>query len=199
MTGSRRSRVIPGVLVLLLLAGAGWWMLRGRQSEPVEVSEEAAAAAEGKLERLRAEGEPARLSEVELSSLLRFRSPAWFSERVGEPSVELDGDTVRVGGTIATSELPSHPDLDRVRVLLPDSSDVDVVGRLEALPSGRAALDIDRVEFAGIPIPERYYPDVLARFGRQEEPGLGPHAIAVPLPAGVGSVRAEGGYLILTP
>ena len=194
-----------GLLVLALLAAGGWWLrgpiagLLGIGGDPVEVSPEAAAAAEEKIQRLREGGEPATLSEVELSSLLRYRSPAWFSERVAEPSVAMAGDTFRVRGKIATAELPSHPDLDRVRILLPDSSEVDVVGQVNGLPSGRAAFEIERVEFAGIPIPERYYPDVLQRFGRRDEPGLGPNALAIPLPEGVGSARVEGGHLILTP
>lgn len=205
MTRSRRGWLLGGLVALVALGLAGLWMreevaaLLGLRREPVAVSPEAAAAALAKLERLRSEGEPARLSSVEISSLLRYRSPAWFSSRVHEPSVTFEGDTIHLRGTIATSELPSHPDLDRVRILLPDSSEVDVAGRVGALPSGRASLDIERVEFAGIPIPERYYPDVLERFGRRDEAGLGPNALAIPLPPGVRSVRAEGGYLILTP
>lgn len=205
MIRSRRKWLVMGFGALVALGVAGWWMrervagLLGLEREPVVVSAEAAAAAEGKLERLRSDGETARLSGIELSSLLRYRSSSWFTSRVHEPSVALAGDTIRVSGTIATSELPSHPDLDRVRVLLPDSSQVDVMGRVGALPSGRASLDIERVEFAGIPIPERYYPEVLERFGRRHEEGLGPNALAIPLPEGVGAVRAEGGYLVLTP
>jgi hypothetical protein len=195
-----------GVLVVLVaLLGAGWYFrepllaLVGRGGEPVEVSPEAAALARGKIERLQTDGDTARLSSIEASSLLRYDGPGWLTQRVSEAGVEFSGDTVKVSGTIATSELPSHPELDRVRVLLPDSSRVQISGTLDPLASGRMAVDIDEVTFAGIPIPARYYPDVLARFGRQDEPGLAPSALAVPLPEGVGSARVEGGYLVLTP
>lgn len=195
-----------GVLVLLVaLLGAGWYFrepllaLMGRGSEPVEVSPEAAALAEEKIDRLRTAGDTARLSSIEASSLLRYRGPAWLTQRVHEAGVEFDSDTVRVSGTIATSELPSHPELDRVRVLLPDSSRVEISGVIAPLPSGRMAMDIGRVTFAGVPIPARYYPDVLARFGREDEPGLDESSIAVPLPEGVGSARVENGSLVLTP
>jgi hypothetical protein len=197
--------VLAGLVVLLALLGAGWWFrddilrLVGREPEPVEVSPEAAALAEGKIDRLRTDGDTARLSSVEVSSLLRYRGPAWLGQRFHEPSVAFAADTARVSGTIATSELPSHPELDRVRVLLPDSSRVELSGVLDRLPSGRMAVEIDRVTFAGIPIPARYYPDVLERFGRRDEPGLAPTAIAVDLPPGVGGARVEGGYLVLTP
>ena len=205
MRRSRGGAVFGFVAFLAVLLGAGWWFredilrLVGREREPVEVSPEAAAIAQEKLDRLGSGGETARLSSIEVSSLLRYRGPAWLTSRVHEPGVEFVGDTVRVGGTIATSELPSHPELDRVRMLLPDSSQVEISGFLAELPSGRMAVEIDEVTFAGIPIPERYYPDVLARFGRQDEPGLAAAAIAVPLPEGARSARVEGGYLILTP
>jgi hypothetical protein len=205
MSRSRGGALAAGLVLLVALLGAGWWFrddilrLVGRENEPVEVSPEAAAMAQEKLDRLRSGGDTARLSSVELSSLLRYGGAGWLTERVHEPSVEFSSDTLLVGGTIATSELPSHPELDRVRVLLPDSSRVEISGVLAPLPSGRMAVEIGEVTFAGIPIPSRYYPDVLQRFGRTDEPGLAPTAIAVTLPPGVGGARVEDGYLILTP
>ena len=196
---------LAGLVLVVALLGAGWYFrepllaLVGRGNDPVEVSPEAADAAEEKLLRLRSGGEVARLSSVEASSLLRFRTPPWLSGRVHEPGVEFASDTVRLSGTIATGDLPSHPELDRVRVLLPDSSRVEVSGVIAPLASGRIAMDVDRVTFAGIPIPNRYYPDVLARFGRVDEPGLGPSSLAVPLPDGVGAARVENGSLVLSP
>lgn len=204
MSRSGRSALI-GIVALLALLGGGAWVFRdqlaglvGRGSEPVVVSPEAAAAAEAKLQGLRDGGDPVQLSSVEASSLLRYRSPAWLSERVSEPSVEFATDIVTVSGTVATSELPSHPELDRVRMLLPDSARIEIKGRVASLAPGRSALEIDQVDFAGIPIPQRYYPDVLARVGRLDEPGLAPDALAITLPPGVGTARVEGGYLLLS-
>lgn len=203
-TRSRGGRVAALALVLAL-AAAGWWFradivrLVGGESEPVEVSPEAAAIAKEKLQRLRTEGDTVRLSSVEVSSLLRYGGPAWITDLVHEPAAEFASDSVRVGGTIATSTLPSHPELDRVRMLLPDSSRIEVFGRLALLPSGRTAMQVDRVTFAAIPIPERYYPEVLGRLGRRDEPGLAPAAIGITLPQGVGGARVEGGYLVLSP
>lgn len=207
MSGDRTARWgVTGLgVALLLLVGAllwfrgdiaQWWAER---QEPVEVSPEAAELAERKLRRLQEEGDTIRLSGVELSSLMQFRAPPWATERVHRPTVELVDDTVRFAGTVATDQLPSHPDLDRVRIMLPDSPRVQVVGRLQPLGEGRAALDIARVEFAGIPIPARYYPSVLQRLGRADEPGLAATAFALPLPRGVRAARVEQGYLILSP
>lgn len=202
MNRSRGPRWI-GLLLLLLLAllALGWWISdrMDRDRAPVEVSVEAAEAAERKIERLRSDGEEVRLSGVELSSLFRYRAPVWAVNGVEEPEVEMMADTLVLSGTVATDRLPSHPELDRIRGLLPESSRIEVTGLVRSFDAGRVALDLRQVEFAGIPIPSRYYPEVLERIGRRDEPGLEPTALALRLPEGVGSARVEGGHLVLTP
>lgn len=196
---------ISGIILVLLLflGGAAWWFRDSlpfmASSESVEVSMEAADIAEGKLERMREDGEPARLSSVEVSSLLRYRAPSWTLDSVRDPEIQMMGDTLRVSATIPTDQLPSHPDLDRVRGLLPDSARLEIAGSVRSLGEGRAALDVRQVEFAGIPIPERYYPPMLERLGRREEAGLRPTEMAIPLPAGVAAASVKDGYLILVP
>jgi hypothetical protein len=192
------------LVLLVVIAGAWWfrgdlWRLLRPERAAVEVSEEAAELALAKLQRLRDEGEPAYLSSVEVTSLLQFRGPSWLLERVDRPSVEFASDTLRMTGTVSTAELPSHPELDRVRGLLPDSAQLAIIGFLRQLPSGRFAFEVEGVSYAGIPIPESYYPAVLQRFGRTSEPGLAASALALQLPEGVGNARVDGGQLILTP
>jgi hypothetical protein len=189
--------------VLLLAGGAAWWF---RDSIPfldrgdgVEVSPEAAAEAEAKLARMRADGQPVRLSSVELSSLLRYRGEAWAPAELRDPEVRIAGDTLMVSAVIPTDRIPSHPDLDRVRSLLPDSARVEVAGSVRSLGGGRAAMEVRQVEFAGIPIPERYYPPMLERIGRTDEPDLAPTEMGLKLPPGVSEVRVENGYLLLIP
>lgn len=188
--------------VLLLLGGLAWWyrdQLPFGGGERLEVSEEAAEKAEEKLARLRDEGEPVRLSSVELSSLLRYRTPAWAASAVSDPEIQMAGDTLWVAGTVPTDRIPPHPDLDRVRALLPDSARVELRGNVRSLGSGRAAIDVQQVEFAGIPIPERYYPPMLERLGRGGATGLGPSEMPLPLPPGITEARVEDGYLVLIP
>jgi hypothetical protein len=78
MSRSRGPRWI-GVLLLVLLAlvAIGWWLSDRLEDTrpPVEVSVEAADAAEEKLERLRADNEEVQLSGVELSSTLPLPRP----------------------------------------------------------------------------------------------------------------------------
>lgn len=191
------------LLVLVAAAGLGWWFRDSlpflQQREATEVSPEAAAMAEAKLERLRSEQEPVSLSGIELSSLLRYRGDPWTRDLVQSPAIEMSGDTLRLSGTVATERLPAHPELDRVRGLLPDSARVEVTGGVTSSVAGRSVLDVHTVEFAGIPIPERFYPAILERLGGARGPGVPPTAMALPLPPGVGSARVEGGLLVLTP
>jgi hypothetical protein len=201
-----KSRSRPGwigvvLLIVLALLALGWWLSdrAERHRVPVEVSIEAAEAAERKIDRLRSNGEEVQLTGVELSSLFRYRAPVWAVSGVDNADVEMSGDTLTVSGMVATDRLPSHPELDRIRGLLPESSRIEITGQVRPFRRGSAALRIDDVQFAGIPIPSRYYPDVLERIGRQPEPGLEPEALALRLPEGVSTARVEGGRLILTP
>lgn len=191
------------LLALVLVTGLGWWFRDSlpflRQRDATEVSPEAAAVAEEKLGRLRDDREAVSLNSIELSSLLRYRNPGWADDVLQEPSVELSGDTVRLHGKVATARLPSHPELDRVRGLLPDSAQVDVAGGLTSSRDGRAVLDVRSVEFAGIPIPSRYYPSILEGLGRRTEPGQSPSSMSLPLPPGAETARVENGRLLLTP
>lgn len=192
------------LLVLLLLAGGAAWYFRDSLpflggAEPMEVSPEAAADAREKLALLRTGGEPVRLSSVELSSLLRYDGAEWTPPGLSDPEIRMSGDTMVVSAIIPTDRIPSHPDLDRVRSLLPDSARVEVAGSVRSLEANRAALTVRQVEFAGIPIPERYYPPMLERIGRGDEQGLAATEMALPLPPGVSEVRVEDGYLLLIP
>lgn len=194
------------VLVLFLAAVSAAWLFRddivaamSGTREPVEVSPEAADLAEAKLRALLEDGREARLSEIEISSLLRYRSGGFGEGTIDEPSVSLAGDTLILIGNVATDSLPSHPELNAVRPFLPERAPIEVRGHMRPLAEGRAAFEISAVEFAGLPIPQRYYPDVLQRVGRRDEPGLATNAVAIRMPPGVGGIRIEGGYLILTP
>lgn len=206
MARTRGPAVLAAVLLLIVGLGAlGWW-LRGDlwrmwqgETVAVEISPEAAAQAEDKLERLREDGQEVSLSSTELSSLLRYRSPVWVTNTVGEPEIALAGDTLVLSGTVPTDQLPSHPQLEQVRPLLPDTSRFEIMGHVRPLGAGRAALEVSGVEFAGLPVPERFFPDLLRRIGRRDEPGLAQSALAVDLPPGVGSARVERGLLILSP
>lgn len=204
MTKRGRGIAAGSVVLLLALLAAGWWFrhdivgaLLG-PPEPVEVSPEVADAAEAKLRRLE-QGEEARLSSIELSSLLRYRAQDWSAGALRDPGVRMSGEDVTITGIVPTDRLPSHPDLNAVRAFLPDSAAIKVHGRVAGIGGGRAAFEIRSVEFAGLPIPERYFSDVLERVGRLDEPGLAPHAVALRLPPAVSAVRVEDGYLILTP
>lgn len=205
---ARRSGggLLAGLLVLALLAG-GAWLFRGElarllgREEPVAtlVSPEAAAQAEAKLERLTGGGETVRLNDVEFTSLMRYRLRDRIPGDLESPAVSFRGDTVRLMARVPSDRLPQVPELGAARAFLPDTADVDVLGHLAPLQAGRAAFRVRRITFAGIPIPERLYPQALERMGRREEPGLGPSDFPFPLPDGVGAARVEGGMLVLAP
>lgn len=199
----KAGRVIGGLALLLLVAGAGLYLLRDRlfggDVEYSEISPEAAAQAEEKLTRLREEREPVQLSGVELSSLLHYRYPNSLPPVLRDPAIGFAGDTVQLSGRLATESLPSFGDLDRMRMLLPDTTPVVVRGQLQPLPDGRTSFQVQQVEVAEIPIPERLYPRVLERLRRGADAGLPENVVAFRLPPGIGSARVENSQLLLNP
>src|SRR5690606_26682409 len=144
--------VVGGVLVYSGVLG------RDSGAAPVEVSAAAAAGAEAKLEALREEGEEARLNDVELTSLLRYRPDLWSFSAVIEPEVALRADTIQLTGSVLTDQLPADAELDQFRFLLPDTTRVSVAGTLIPGAPGVATVQVTSIEAAGMPVPPRYYP-----------------------------------------
>jgi hypothetical protein len=206
MRGNRGAAFVGVLLVVVVVLGALAWMFRdripgfgGRSVEYTEVSPEAAASAEAKIERLRTHGDTVRLTAVELASLLRYRVADQYPHLLSNPSIAMAGDTLRLGGSVPTETLPNLQQFERIRPFLPDTTRIDMEGRLLTREPGRAAIELEEVAVAGIPVPQRYYADVLDRLGRRDEAGLPANAIEFPLPSGVGSAWVDRGQLVLAP
>jgi hypothetical protein len=197
------------LLVLLAVLAGGAWMFRGfipgpwqKERVVTEVSEEAAASADRKLERLREQGDTVRLSGAEFTSYIRFRMAERFSTGDLElPNVAFVGETVKVNGRLPKDRIPER-DLRRLGPgadFIPDTADVGVDGRMRMLAPGRAALKVETATFQKFPIPREQYLTVLDRVGGMDEPGLERDEVAFQLPPGVGAARVENGMLVLAP
>jgi hypothetical protein len=201
---NRGTAALTALLAVIVLVG-GAWLFRdhipglGVGRTHVEVSPEAAAAAEEKLRRLQEDDVTARLTDVELTSYLRYRTGDVLAGVFHEPMVTFDDEQMRVAGRFPTENLPEAPELDRVRGLLPDTADIVVSGRLRTLPDGRAVFRVESASFARIPIPREMYERIFERMGRGDEPGLTADEFPFPLPNEVGAAAVEDGVLVLTP
>jgi hypothetical protein len=200
-------RILFRLMLLLLLLGGGFvlayrsGLIGGGADERVivEVSPEAAASAERKLERLTSNQRTAHLTEVEITSLLRYRPQVWGLPGGAPPVVTMRADTLHVSGTIPTNGLPSDPSLDAIRLLLPDSAHVGISGTVSALDDRTLAFSIAALEVEGMPFPPRYVPAILDRMGFPKRDDLASDAIAIPLPAGISTAEVADGELVLTP
>lgn len=198
-------KVLLGILGLVVVAVLAGWLFRGpllrlwgaEEVLATSVSPEAADLAERKLERLRTKGETVRLSDVELTSLLRYRMRDRIPGDLASPAVVFEGDTLRLHGRVPSDRLPDMP--PQVQAFLPDTADVEILGHLRTVQPGQAAIEIRRITVAGLPVPDRLYRRALERLGRTDQPGLGPTDLPFRLPEGVGSARLEGGLLVLSP
>ncbi len=168
----------------------------------MQVSPEAAQAAETKLARMRSSGDTVHLSSVEFTSYLRYRFKDQFTDQLDAPTVQFTGDTLTLNGRFPTARLPDTRDVRALRDFLPDTADVKVRGQLRTLGPGRGAVRIETVSVAKVPVPRDVYINALRRVGgaaTAPEPGLGRDEYPFRLPPGVGSARVEGGELVLGP
>src|ERR1700741_1640999 len=148
------------------------WRWQQKEAAVTEVSPAAAESAERKLERMRTSGDTVHLPGPEFTSYLRYKFRDQLASQLDAPRVAFTGDTLTLPVRVATDQLPDTRELRAVREFLPDTSEVKLRGNLRTLSPGRAALRIDHVSFAKVPVPSTIYPDALKRLGRADEPGL---------------------------
>jgi hypothetical protein len=194
--------------LILLVAGAAWlfrdrirheWnAMRGLREAPQVPSPELAELAAAKLQRLRAgETERVALGATELQSLVTYTYAGILPAFAQDPHIELEDDHIRLRVRVPVDRLPDVKGLGDAASFLPDTTEVALSGVLLPLSDGRAALAVDDVQAARIPLPTRMIAEALKRVGRRDEPGLGTDAIAVALPPGVGAAYIRSDSLIL--
>jgi ActR/RegA family two-component response regulator len=103
MVAGNRGNTALVVLLAIVLVGAGAWLLRDHipglgAGEPVEVSPEAAASAQAKLDRLRDDGDTVRLNDVE-APRHRRHGPHPGSRRRGAGSAASSASSSSTRGT----------------------------------------------------------------------------------------------------
>ena len=208
--GGCLGRVLAFLLLLTLVVLAWRWGPEAwdRVSESaggaeVTTVEPSPGMAEAVVERITdfLEGEPERemsFTGEEMESLLRYELGHYLPEGASDPTVRFRDGEVILGVRLAAERIPTIPELEQIRGLLPDTVPVQIRGRVLALEGPEAALLVHRIDAAGIPIPRRFFPRILQGMSLAERPDLPPEAVALPLPEGVRSVRLEGDRLVLT-
>ncbi|MGH7467740.1 MAG: hypothetical protein ACRENP_07090 [Longimicrobiales bacterium] len=195
------------ITVVLLVAGYLIWtqwrsgQVRSEEltaSADAPVSAEIARQADRKLQDLKnQQAELVALRANELQSLLQFRFLQLLPAFVYAPQIELQDGQIELRARIPVERLPTLNELGEAAAFLPDTTDVDLVGTLLPLDSGRVAFAIQQVRAARIPLPQRLVPGALQRLGRKDEPGLPRDALALPLPPGASAAYVHGDSLVL--
>jgi hypothetical protein len=195
--------VIVAVLAVVLflkrdVVQDAWRSIRGgAEAAEIGASPELADEAAGKLDGLRNGRErTVALTEQELQSLLLYKYRQLLPAFVDSPRVELEEGKIIVHGRVPVERLPQLSELGEAAAFLPDTTELTVVGQLLPLRAGRIALGVDQVRAARIPLPRRLIGGALRKLGRQDEPGLPPDALAVPLPPGVDAAYVRGDSLV---
>lgn len=207
-----------GLLVLALgIAYAGWrwgaavfprleaWFGRDTTAPAVaapDVRQPSVALADSTLDRVErfrsgADGDELALDGAELSSVLRHALPGILPPGVGEPTVDLDGESVWLSARIELAAIPNLSSVGDMVAILPDTVRVRLRGVVLPLSPGWAAFQVERVEAERFPLPSGLIPGVLTALGRRDRAGLPARALAVPLPEGLDRVQVVDGRMIL--
>ena len=206
--GCMRRFALLGVLIALFVGAwvfreqlIGMWQDLRSEDVPQEVSPELAARAEQKLSVMGDSNPPARvtLTSAELQSLVAYRMAEGLPSFILEPAVTIDDGDLRVRARVPTDEVAGIRGLggsEEILSMLPDTTEVVAKGHLIPLGDGRAALAVDEVTAASIPLPGRLIPRILESIGRRDEAGLPADALAVRLPDGVANVFADGDSIV---
>ena len=199
------GRVISTVLILAVLAvvwynrdeAAGLWdQVFGTERQ---VSEELANQAAAKLGALGREGvERVSFHDTELQSLIQYRWADALPPDLVTPTVSLGEGRITVEGQVPTARLGRIAELREILSFLPDTASLRAVGSFVPLDSRHVALEVHDLGAAGIPIPRRLIPPIVARFRLDGMPDVGPNSLAVPLPPGIGGVYVSGDSLVVS-
>lgn len=164
----------------------------------VEATPELAARADEKLASLGEGGGVTRvaLSASELQSLIEYRWAGFLPPDVVDPKIDLGDGRVTLEGSVATARFGRDSQLEDIIAFLPDTAALRAVASFSPLDSEHVALEVHELGAAGIPVPGRLIPSVLAKFRGSSAPGLAPNALAVPLPPGIRNVYVSGDSLV---
>jgi hypothetical protein len=202
----KKLLMVIALLALGYLVWSQWDRLRplrervglSARAEEIPPSPELAERAGKKLKDLeRGKADRVAFQANELQSLLQFRYQQLLPAFVDSPRIALEDGRIAVHARVPVERLPSISELGEAAGFLPDTAEVDLIGQILPLDSGRVALAIDQVRAARIPLPQRLVPKALRRLGRKDEPGLPADALALPLPAGAASAYVRADSLIL--
>jgi hypothetical protein len=147
------------------------------------------------------------LDGSELTAVLRHAAPGLVPAGVSNPVVHLEGGVVRVTARVVRHVLPTLAQLGSILDMLPDTVDVELLGRFDRDDTGALVFRVEHARAQGVRLPRALVGSVVAalpggmargsrRSGTADEDD-GVPALRLPLPAGIGVVRVLDDVLIL--
>lgn len=195
------------VLLALLVAGAwmardsiGDWMGRLELRTSGEPSERLAGRAEDRLNRIARDGlgDEVRFSEVELQSLLTYRSGPALPAGIEDPQVDVQDTIVVLSARLRPDSLDGFSAPDALRSTMGDTTRV-IAGLVPSRGGpGEASLRVQSLQIGAFVVPPFMLPAVV-RSLEQQGVRVRNGAIVVPLLPGVDEVRIDGDDIVLVP
>ncbi len=135
---------------------------------------------------------------AELQSLILYRWAPFLPASLGHPRVALDAGRITLEGYVPTDAFVRIDELREVIGFLPDTASVRMVASVVPLDRGHVSLEVHELGAAGVPLPGRLIPPILARLGPEGLPDVSRNALAIPLPARIEHVYVSGDSLVVT-
>jgi len=207
MASGRGCRRSAGCVVLLALLAAGAWMAResiGNWMGRFELraggqpSERLARQAEDRLNRLARDGlnGDVRFSEVELQSLLTYRSGPALPPGIEDPRVDVQDSVVVLSARLRPDSLTGFSVPAALRSTIGDTTRV-IAGLVPSRGDpGEAWLRVRSLQIGAFVVPPLMLPAVM---GSLDQQGIRVRngAIAMPLLPGAAEVRLDGDDIVL--
>jgi len=139
------------------------------------------------------------LSADEVASLLYHLAPTALPAGVHHPTVRMEAGSLYIGARVEVARIPAAGEWSTALGVLPDTLPVELRGIIVPFEQGLpgAALRLEGVEVAGVPLPRRLYAPLLDAAGRVPREGLPSDALELPLPPGVGRAYIPDTLLVL--
>ncbi len=201
-------RVI-GLIVIVVLAAAGGWYLRGRVAKDNVAMENAAswgvistAGAARARQQIAALSQGSKsfvaIAPEDLASHVLMSSGSKLPPSVQDVSAMAEGDRVIVRATVKPRELDVGKILGPLAALLRDSEELRLTGTFHLVRPGLAELRIVEARLRDIVVPSPLVAPLIRQFSPGTRPeGVADNALPVPLPEHVQDIRVSEGRILV--
>lgn len=158
-----------------------------------------ASRAEAKIVALgRGEVGEVTLSAEEMNGWIQHGLAGFFPDFVSHVTAAIaEDERLVLDGRLVVEKVPGIERLGPMAMLLGDTANVVVQGRLDGLEPGRGVFYVDRIQIAALPLPDAMRDQLMAQIRGATSDGMPVNAVTFELPLFVTDIGIRAGALFL--